>query len=199
MKKYEFTGEYIIKGNKMLQRIRALRSFKGVECGDLGGYIESERNLSHDGNAWVGNDAEVYGFGQVTGNGLVAGKAEVCDHAIVRGNARVTGKSMIGGSITVQGDAWLLDYLNLCGQAVITGDAWVKEKDDVLEIDGLDAAYRTATAFRLREGIGFEHNGYYGSPEEFKRYAEYQKNDVLRRQLLKFAELAEITLWKNHD
>lgn len=42
-----------------LHRICALRSFDDVKSGDLGGYIESEANLSHDGDAWVDDNAWV--------------------------------------------------------------------------------------------------------------------------------------------
>ena len=60
MKKYELTNETITNGNtKTLYRIRALNSIKEfeVKIGDLGGYIEKEDNLSHNGKAWVSGHA----------------------------------------------------------------------------------------------------------------------------------------------
>ena len=48
-KKYEFTGKTANVGKHILHRIRALRDFGDVKAGDLGGFIESEGNLSHDG------------------------------------------------------------------------------------------------------------------------------------------------------
>ncbi|HEM5313507.1 TPA: polymer-forming cytoskeletal protein, partial [Streptococcus suis] len=61
-KKYELVLDDTISfwGWKLF-RIRALISFGSVEAGDLGGYIEKEDNLSHDGNAWVYGDAKVWG------------------------------------------------------------------------------------------------------------------------------------------
>ena len=48
--------------NDRLRRIRALRDVRpGVKAGDLGGYVESESNLSHFGSAWVSDSAWVYG------------------------------------------------------------------------------------------------------------------------------------------
>lgn len=90
MKKYELLKDDTkeVSGHT-LYRIKALRDFGNVEKGDLGGYIESENNLSHRGKAWVyGNamvydDARVYGKAEVYGNAEVYGKARVC------GNARV--------------------------------------------------------------------------------------------------------------
>ena len=56
MKKYELTEETKVIDGKTLFRIRALRSFGDIKAGDLGGFIENERNLSHEGNAWVNGD-----------------------------------------------------------------------------------------------------------------------------------------------
>ena len=61
-KKYELTDEFIeIFGGKKLYRIKALVSFGVVVAGQLGGFIESEKNLdqSLSGNAWVSGDALV--------------------------------------------------------------------------------------------------------------------------------------------
>lgn len=55
------TAEFIEKWGKKLFRIKALISFGSVEAGELGGYIEKEDNLAHDGDARVYGDAEVSG------------------------------------------------------------------------------------------------------------------------------------------
>ncbi|MDD9334284.1 MAG: hypothetical protein PV354_11755, partial [Bartonella sp.] len=59
-KKYEFTNETKQVGDVTLYRIRALRDFGDVKAGDLGGFIEKEDNLSHDGNCWVYDKARVF-------------------------------------------------------------------------------------------------------------------------------------------
>ena len=71
MKKYELTEETTNIFGKTLHRIRATRDFSNVHAGDLGGFIEDERNLSHDENAWVGDEALVYG------NALVKGPRDI--------------------------------------------------------------------------------------------------------------------------
>lgn len=68
MKKYELTAEFIEKWGKKLFRIKALIGFGSVEAGELGGYVEKEDNLAQNGNAWVFDDAEVYGNARVFGN-----------------------------------------------------------------------------------------------------------------------------------
>lgn len=59
MKKYEFTGETKIVAGVTLKRIRALIGFGDVVKGEVGGFIEDEKNLSHNGNAWVADNARV--------------------------------------------------------------------------------------------------------------------------------------------
>ena len=77
MKKYRLTEETTKVGNRPLYRIQALRDFGNVKEGDIGGYIESEKNLSQDGNAWVSGDARVYGNACVYGNARVYGNADI--------------------------------------------------------------------------------------------------------------------------
>ena len=69
MKKFEFTGETktisLFFRTATLHRIRAVAEFGLVKIGDLGGWIEKEENLSHEGKAWVCGDAEVWGNAKV--------------------------------------------------------------------------------------------------------------------------------------
>lgn len=66
-RKYEFTGETM----GPLRRIRRLSD------GEIGGWIERERNLSHYGDARVSGDARVYGHARVSGDARVSGNAQV--------------------------------------------------------------------------------------------------------------------------
>ena len=85
MKKFEFTGETktisLFFRTATLHRIRAVAEFGLVKIGDLGGWIEKEENLSHEGKAWVWGNAEVWG------NAKVCGDAEVfsASHVLVIG------------------------------------------------------------------------------------------------------------------
>jgi hypothetical protein len=94
MKKFELTAEFVTNVfGKKLFRIKALVAFGNVEKGELGGFIEKEDNLSHDGNAWVSGDAQVYGNAQVYGDAWVSGDARVYGNAQVYGDARVSGNA----------------------------------------------------------------------------------------------------------
>lgn len=99
MKKYEFTGEVkrikLIGTEVVLRRIRAVTAFGVVEAGDIGGWIEKEENLSHDGSAWVHSSAWVYGDARVRGDAWVYGNARVYGDARVCGNAEVCGDAEV--------------------------------------------------------------------------------------------------------
>jgi hypothetical protein len=61
-KKYELTAEKIINVFGVeLFRIKSLISFSNVKIGELGGYVQKENNLSHEGNSWVSGDSQVSG------------------------------------------------------------------------------------------------------------------------------------------
>lgn len=81
MKKYEFTGETkeirLLFRTATLHRIRATVAFGIVEVGDLGGWIEKEENLSHEGKAWVWGNAEVWGNAKVCGDAKVFSASHV--------------------------------------------------------------------------------------------------------------------------
>ncbi|MGH9422571.1 MAG: hypothetical protein ACRD3J_21520, partial [Thermoanaerobaculia bacterium] len=71
-KKYELVrDQQIIVDGKTLYRIRALRDFGRVKAGDLGGFVASERNLSHLGACWIGDEAQVFGEATVSDDAQV--------------------------------------------------------------------------------------------------------------------------------
>ena len=79
-KKYKLTDETIEVEGKVLYRIEALKDFCEIKKGDKGGFIESDDNLSHEGNAWVYDDACVYDNALVTDDACVSDNARVYDN-----------------------------------------------------------------------------------------------------------------------
>lgn len=102
---------------KGLYRVKAVRDFGNVKKGDIGGYVQSEDNLSHEGYCWVhGNaiihdNARIYGNAQISdcavidGNVRIYGDSEIWDYAIIRDNALIYGDSVISGNAFIDGDA----------------------------------------------------------------------------------------------
>ena len=117
-RKYVLTEETIVVEGcgKKLYRIKALRSFGDVKKGDLGGYIEKDDNLSHDGKCWVYNDAKVYGNAEVTDN------ATVHDYARISGNAKILDNSRVYESAQVFQSAEIKGASHVCGRATVHGN-----------------------------------------------------------------------------
>lgn len=99
MKKYELTEETKEFCGRTLHRIKALKDFGIIKAGELGGWVENERNLSQKGDAWVFDKACVFGNARVYGN------ARVAEHTLVFGNARVAGNTWVSGDALVFGNS----------------------------------------------------------------------------------------------
>ena len=86
--KYEFVpgDEIVITPERTVKRIRALVAIAalGISIGDIGGYVESDKNLEQvSGDAWVYGDAWVSGNARVYGDARVSGNARVSRNAWV--------------------------------------------------------------------------------------------------------------------
>jgi len=132
-KKYEMTNEVIEFEGRILHRIRALKDFEFAKKGDLGGFIEKEKNLSQEGNAWVRDNVKVYDDATVIKNALVRNNAIIKDKAIIGGNAIVEteacvcGKAKVFDSACVMGSVKIEDNAKIYGNAVIKSNAIVRE------------------------------------------------------------------------
>ena len=95
-KKYELLTEDT-KLNGKLKRIRALRDILryGVKSGDLGGYVESEANLSHEGDCWISGNACVSGNAKISGDAWVYENGDMFGDVAVSGNAQVSENAII--------------------------------------------------------------------------------------------------------
>ena len=108
MKKYELVKKSAERfGNHKIYRIRALKDIleQGVKKGDLGGFVESENNLSHQGHCWIQSGAYVIGDAEVRENALVDEFAMVAGKSILSGEACVRGHVCISLDTKISGDA----------------------------------------------------------------------------------------------
>lgn len=184
MKKYELTEETTNIFSKTLHRIRATRDFSNVHAGDLGGFIEDERNLSHDENAWVGDEA------RVDGNARVDGKARVGGNARVSGNARVDSEARVGGDAWVSGDVWVK------GNARVKGNALIKGTRDIFWISHIGSRNGTTTFFRNADnGISVACGCFYGTIDEFAAAVTKTHGDNEHAQAYRHAiEIAKLRI-----
>jgi carbonic anhydrase/acetyltransferase-like protein (isoleucine patch superfamily) len=121
--KYEFTGEERewLNTGRIVKRIRAIRDIGDglITAGTLGGWIESEKNLSHDGNCWVADESSVAMSALVSDDAFISKYAQLWDHAHVYGKVHVTDQSSVFGDASVSGDIKLREMSRVCGFAVI--------------------------------------------------------------------------------
>lgn len=169
--KYEIIkNDSIVHNGRTLYRIRALRDFitvngRTIKKGDLGGFVQTEDNLSQEGTCWIFDNAkvydnavicdkaEVYGNAEVFENAeiydyaFIFGNAKVFDNAKISGNAQIFGKSRVYGNAevyenaTVFNDAKICDNAKIYGNAIICGRAKVY---DCAEVNGIAEIYDNA-------------------------------------------------------
>ena len=191
-KKYEL----VPSDKEGLFRVKALRDFGDVKKGEVGGYVESERNLSHEGNCWIYDDAVVRGnawvycnarvydnamvfeCASVFGDAVVRGNAKVRKNAMVHGDARVYENSMVSGNAVVcdhavvYGNAVLCGDAGVCGYARVCGDAVVESIEDYLVFRNIWSSGRHFTW--TRSNNMWKVGCFYGSGDELiqKAYAD---------------------------
>lgn len=141
-RKYELTDirQSVSISGESLYRIKALKEFVNeatgavIEKGQLGGFVQSESNLSQDGTCWIDDNARVFNNAKVTDNAYVGEEAmlnrnaEVTDNAVVSGaawitqNARITDNANVSGMVMVKGNALIKDEAIVCGNHSINGN-----------------------------------------------------------------------------
>lgn len=154
-RKYILTEKTKKVNGHILHRIKAVADFGNVHFGELGGWVESERNLSHSGCCWVHDDAYVYG------------NAKIYDDAQVFGNARVF------GDVTIHHSAWICDRAKVYGKAGIFGkaqiynDAKIFGKAIVRDAIIKDTAKVYGNAFIFSNGFIGQNAKVYGDAQVF--------------------------------
>lgn len=127
MKKYELTSETLQYAGHTLHRIKALKDFGVFTAGELGGWIESEENLSQADNAWVYGDAKAYANAKVYGKAEIFGDAMVCDKVEIFDNAKVYGNAHVYRNAKVYGDAHVYRNAKIYNEASVYGNACVHD------------------------------------------------------------------------
>ena len=194
MKKYELTSETKVINGVELHRIKALNSFGNIKEGDLGGWIESEKNLSQDGDAWVYDNAKVRGNATISGDATIEDYAKVSGNAVVSGNATVRGNAKVRGNATIEDyakvydDAIVSDNAIVSGNATISGNATVSGKEDFIVFKNWwsSGRYFTWTRSNNKWRVGC----FYGSGEELiaKAYKDSEKSGREYERVVKYVE-----------
>nr|DAS66495.1 MAG TPA: Putative transferase, nesg, ydcK, Structural Genomics.38A [Bacteriophage sp.] len=133
-KKYKILKDQAITmDGSTIYRIKALKNFGDVEAGDMGGFVEKEENLSHDGPCWIYDDAMVYHNAKVRDNAIVRGYAhvynesQVLHNAIIEGHSRVHGHGIVFGNARIKDNGGVFDHGIVNGFAIVQDNAVVRD------------------------------------------------------------------------
>ena len=118
--KYEIT-DIVHEKYPFLHRIRALRDIGSkVKAGDMGGFVESESNLSvgQGDDAWIFDDAIAAGESHVDKGSVLRERTVICDNAYVSHGAELSGDSRVEDSAYIRG-ARLNDHARASGNSMV--------------------------------------------------------------------------------
>ena len=187
-KKYKLTGESIEVKGKTLYRIEALKDFCEIKKGDKGGFIESENNLAHEGDAWVSDDACVSDNARVCGNARVSDNASVSRYAQVYGNVWVYGYARVSDNARVCGNARVYGDALVRGDACVCGDAEISTDADYIVFKNWwsSGRYFTWTRSNNMWSVGC----FYGTGDELvkKAYKDSSKSGRQYERIVKYVE-----------
>lgn len=195
MKKYEITNKFIEFEGKTLYRIKALHDFNDVKTGDLGGFVESEDNLSHHGDCWIyGNtkvldDAYVDGNARVLGNAVVRHSSRITENAVICKNAYIS-NSYIHGVAVITDDARIVCESTICGTTMICGNTYInagniKSNDEYLCISTPTerGEYINTVAFRDADNTVWISTNYEEYGYELYTFDEHARYHTTRRDI----------------
>ena len=164
--KYEIT-DIAHEEYPFLHRIRALRDICGeIHAGDIGGFVESESNLSAEPGdcAWIFDDAIACGSAYVSKGSVMSGHSRAEDNAYLRG-ASMTGKALASGNAQIIHDPHTMGtpilsgnckvYGTVQGDIRITGSAVILPCEEVRN-DTRDTFVLSGKSRSVIRGIGRE-------------------------------------------
>jgi len=120
-----------------MYRVIALRNFGDVKEGDIGGYVETEDNLSHTGNCWIYDDAIMRHESRMTGNAKLHNTAVMYNNSSITDDAEMFGDASLYNHATLHGSAVMcndsamynntemFDHAQLYGSASLFGNAMI--------------------------------------------------------------------------
>ena len=154
-------------------QLMALRDIPmhNVKAGDMGGYVSSGYILSHDGDCWIGENAQIIDTVTVAGDAYVGGNVLLSNFfgwpLTVKDRARITGnasaflhvdtkfnnfktldlKMVISGHADISGEAMLRNVREVSAYAKIHGNAFLS---DVVIVSGTSDISGKA---EIKEGV----------------------------------------------
>lgn len=122
-KKYELTDITIEFEGRKLYRIIALKDFFDVKKGDIGGYVQSEDNLSQEGDCWVYDQAKCMDNARMFDNSKIYDSSKMFDNSEMHDNSKMHDHSKMFD------DSEMHDYSEMLDRSVLYRDSVLKDKE----------------------------------------------------------------------
>lgn len=154
IKKYLSTPKYILKNkiniyinntSKEFYEICANKIFVAyknngmrsvIPKGELGGWIESERNLSQEGNCWISSGSKVWDNALITGNAYVGCGNRIKGNVIIKDNAKchnslIEDNAIIANNSVIK-NSFIKDNVEIFGNSIVNDsnifeNVWVED------------------------------------------------------------------------
>lgn len=121
-KKYILTDDTIVYQGVTLHRIKAVKDLSIVPKDTLGGYIEKESNLSHEGNCWIDCDSKVLRGVQIQDSARIY-------NSTINGSISIKNGSLIMNS-SIEGSGCITENSNIC-QSNILGSSFIIKNSSI--------------------------------------------------------------------
>ena len=187
-----------VDGNKIfrkLYRIQAMQDFGDVKKSDLGGYVESEDNLSQFNTCWIDEKSKIYGNAYVSLDAKVI-HSTIFDTALISGNAIVENSTIYGNANIFENVEVINSFV--FGSTVIRGDAYITSTRDWASVVSFGSRDDSTTFFCCKDGkIRVACGCFFGTIKEFKkRVKEQHSDDKFEKEYLELIELMKIRFSK---
>ena len=130
-KKYVLTNITMDFMGRTLYRIKALKDFADIKAGELGGWVQTEDNLSQEGNCWI------YDNGKCMDNARIYTNSIMCDNSLMYGNSmmfdysRMFDYSIMCDNSVMHDHSVMLDNSIMRGESVMNNNGFLKNKENL--------------------------------------------------------------------
>ena len=196
-RKYIFTEDEMVLHRRILHRIQAAKNFGNVKTGDIGGWIEREENLSHEGTCWIYDDAKAYDDSRILSQAKLRGNARILHNAIVEDKAVISGDAKIYGKAHIFGMAAIFERASVCGlaqidnwaiiggdaivyeYAMVTGHAILEGRAEVYGSTKVEGSTKLRSTALIQSSKDYLTIGPIGSRNDYTTFAKSKSGDIL--------------------
>ena len=191
-KKYGFTGCTKEKDGHILHEICLLESVYGrtgiIPKGTVGGWIESEDNLSQHGSCWLYKDSMAFGEGRVTEGAFLICYSTVAG-GIVKGESYLHGSLVKDNAVIDVTDSYNSVFFGNCQVSCKHCNGSVVKDDAVILGGNIDSSFISgSTSIEDCNVINSRIDGTMKIKGKFVRYEDVNDENYVKNDKLKYIE-----------